>query len=224
MLKRLCCLTLIAAFLILPVNAQDETKIARRGPGSDKIALTFDDGPHPRYTDEILKILEEFDCKATFFVVGENVRANPKLVKAAYEAGHEIGNHTDTHAMLNNLTLAKTCLEVNRCAKAVEEVIGVKPRVFRPPGGAYSDQKIETITEMGYRCVLWSQDSRDWTCPSVETAVNNALKDLSGGAILLFHDFNGAKSPTPEALRRIIPELKNRGYEFVTVSELFGDD
>lgn len=224
MLKRVCALTLVIALLLLPVSAIDGERIARRGPGgTGKLALTFDDGPHPKYTEQILAILKEYDCKATFFVIGENVRAHPELLKAEFEAGHEIGNHTDTHAMLNTVTLAKACLEVNRCANAIEEVIGVRPRVFRPPGGAYSDQKIRAITEMGYRCVLWSQDSRDWTCPSVETTIQNAKKDLSGGAILLFHDFNGACSPTPDALRTLIPELKAQGYEFVTVSELFGD-
>ena len=211
----------LALFLcVTPAFAEDKPVIYRQGTAKNKIALTFDDGPHERYTEEILSVLSEFGVKATFFVIGENAEARPDLLLKVKEGGHEIGNHTYSHVFLRDLSLAATCKEVTRASDAIEKITGTRPRLFRPPGGSYSDAKLGVITEMGYVSVLWSKDTRDWTSPSVESVVAAAVDSPASGDIILFHDFVGKNSPTPAALKKIIPALQNRGFEFVTVSEI----
>lgn len=185
------------------------------------IALTFDDGPHPRYTAEILDILKEYGIKATFFAVGENVVLYEQLVKRAFLEGHEIGNHTYSHATIKNLDREELICELERTDKEIERVIGIRPTVFRPPEGRCDQNVVSCAKQMDYKVVLWTVDPRDWSSPPVEAVVNNILKNVGYGSVLLCHDYNSnKKSPTPEALRRVIPELLDRGYKFVTVSEL----
>ncbi len=213
----------LALFLcVTPAFAEEKPVIYRRGNAENKIALTFDDGPHEKYTEEILNVLSEWGVPATFFVIGENAEARPDLLLKVRDGGHEIGNHTYSHVFLRDLSLAATCKEVTRASDVIEKITGVRPRLFRPPGGSYSDAKLKVITEMGYVSVLWSKDTRDWTSPSVESVVAAAVDSPVSGDIILFHDFVGKHSPTPAALREIIPALQNRGFEFVTVSELLG--
>ena len=221
-MRRLFCVLLLLGLICTPVWAQEEVPIHRNGVGTGKVALSFDDGPHPTYTAEILEILKENGVKSTFFVVGQNAREHPDLVRRIAEEGHEIGNHTDSHAFLRDLSLAAMCKEVTEASDTIEEITGRRPVLFRPPGGSYSDSKIRVLSEMGYVSVLWSKDTRDWTRPSVQSIVDAALTDLKGGDIILFHDFNGPQSPTPDALRRIIGEIKNQGFEIAPVSEVLG--
>lgn len=211
---------LLALLLLSASCFAEDVCVYRKGMARGQVALTFDDGPHSAYTREILQILKDFGVRATFFVIGENARQYPDILREIHAAGHEIGNHTDSHAFLKNLTLASTCKEVSDAAKTIEEIVGVRPHVFRPPGGSYSDAKIAALSDMGYVSVLWSKDTRDWTCPSVQSVVNSATQNLSDGDIILFHDFNGKNSPTPEALRKIIPIIKEQGFSCVTVSEV----
>lgn len=188
-----------------------------------QIALTFDDGPHGTLTDKILDILGKYNAKATFFVIGKNAEENPKQVMRAISEGHEIGNHTYSHLLLKNTSLEQWISDIEKSEKLMIKEFAYKPRLFRPPGGAYTPQAIEKICSLGYKYVLWAwkTDSRDWACPSVNTVAETVLKNVRGGDILLFHDYNSGKSPTPEALEIIIPALYEQGYEFVTVSELF---
>lgn len=221
MRRFLSCLLLLL-MCAAPAFAEEETPIHRHGSCTGKVALSFDDGPHPTYTEQILDILKEYGVKSTFFVVGENAREHPDLVRRIAEEGHEVGNHTDSHAFLRDLSLAAMCKEVTAASDTIEEITGRRPVLFRPPGGSYSDAKIRALSDMGYVSVLWSKDTRDWTRPSVQSIVDAALTDLKGGDIILFHDFNGPQSPTPDALRRIIGEIKNRGFEIVCVGEVLG--
>lgn len=196
---------------------------ANRDAGK-QIALTFDDGPCQRYTEEILTILAENGAKATFFVIGENAKAHPELVKAAYDAGHEIGNHTYTHPDIRKIDAEAFGEEISKTQNVLQEITGTSPVLFRPPGGYLSNAFVEKITENGCKPVLWSwrQDTRDWAKPKVDTIVKNVLSNLCDGDIILFHDFGTKGSPTPQALRRLLPKIKEKGYEFVTVSELAG--
>ncbi len=215
----------IAALFSLAGSAasggSDSIIAANRGAGS-YVALTFDDGPHPEYSGEILEILRENDAKGTFFVIGENAARYPELVKTEYDAGHEIGNHTYTHPNMKKLSVEKAVAEIEKTQQTVEDITGERPRLFRSPGGIYSDELVEAAEKVGCRAVLWSwrQDTKDWKCPPSECIVKTVLDNLQDGDIILFHDYNAKKSPTPAALRVILPELKNRGYSFVTVSEL----
>lgn len=197
--------------------------VVRRGKAEGKIALTFDDGPHPRYTRQVLEVLREYGVKATFFLIGKCAADNPEIVKEIAQDGHELANHTYSHTFLKDLTLAACCKEVNDTARVLQEITGDTPHLFRPPGGSYSDAKLSAISEMGYVSVLWSKDTRDWTCPSVDTVVARATKELVSGDIILFHDGGGNSNPTPQALRQILPIILKEGFTPVTVTELLSE-
>ena len=188
-----------------------------------RIALTFDDGPHSKYTAEILDILKEYHVHATFFVVGSNVRAYPELVVREISEGHEVGNHTDTHpCAVNKLNKSSLLKELTDAENAIYEVSDYRPHLFRPPGGLRSNLITELADEMDYSIVLWSIDTLDW---SKNTDVNYVLKtvrkNIKDGAIILCHDYVVRhKSITVEALKILIPELISQGYEFVLASEL----
>lgn len=185
------------------------------------IALTFDDGPHPKLTKEILEILDENEVKATFFPIGKNVEENPDIVKEIISRGHEVGNHTYSHANVSKLSTNALKEEIEK-TESILRSLGADPTLFRPPGGAYSKSSLDTVNELGYKYILWSWrlDTRDWSSPPVEQVINTVKSNVSDGSIILFHDYVAKNSPTPESLRVLIPHLKELGYRFVTVSEL----
>ena len=185
-----------------------------------KIALTFDDGPHPRYTEEILSILEKYGVKATFFAIGENVTYYPETFEKIRRAGHEIGNHTFSHPHLHQKDHGALAKEI----QAAEDVLGSTPdiKLFRPPEGVCSDTVCGAASEMGYTIILWTVDTRDWSHPNPDTIVEKVQQSVKSGDIILFHDYIADPSPTPEALDKIIPALLGQGYRFVTVSQLIG--
>lgn len=186
------------------------------------IALTFDDGPHKTQTDEILAVLERYQVKATFFPIGQNIASHPEITKRVCQAGHEIGNHTYTHAMVSELTEEQLRKEIEDTAALIKEQCGVTPVLFRPPGGDISDDAVKLVNELGYRYVLWSWrvDTRDWAAVPVDSVVNTVLNNVQNGNIVLFHDYVVGKSPTAAALEILIPALQKQGYQFVTVSQL----
>lgn len=186
------------------------------------VALTFDDGPHPKYTEEILDILKENNAKGTFFVIGMNAESYPELVRREYDEGHEIGNHTYSHPDMNKISVAKALEEINKTQDIISDITGSAPQLFRAPGGIFSDELIGKIEEIDCKPILWSwrQDTRDWSRPTVKYVVSTVIDNLQNGDIILFHDYNQKGSPTPDALRIILPKLKEMGYETVTVSEL----
>lgn len=185
------------------------------------IALTFDDGPHPRYTDKILDILKEYGIKATFFTVGENAALYPDQLKRIAEEGHEIGNHTYTHADLKRIDKETLMRELGETERIIEELTGKRPTVFRPPEGRCNETVVSCANERGYTTVLWTVDPRDWASPPARSVAEVIIKNVKCGSVILCHDYNSNKScPTPEALRVVIPALIDKGYSFVTVSEL----
>ena len=188
--------------------------------GPARIALTFDDGPHPRYTPVILDILNEFDIPATFFVVGVNVETYPDLIKRIEKEGHELGNHTYYHNHVAKMSQESLQKDILLCSDAVERITGKRPRYFRPPEGVCSKsvQNICGTAEM--TIVMWSVDTRDWAHTPINEMYENVRRNTKNGSIILMHDFIGKNSPTPKALRQIIPMLLELGYEFVTVSQL----
>jgi peptidoglycan/xylan/chitin deacetylase (PgdA/CDA1 family) len=186
------------------------------------VALTFDDGPHPKYTPEILDILKKYGAKATFFVVGSNALLYPDIVKSEAEQGHEIGNHTFSHPDLKKISASDFIDEVRKTSDVIYNITGKTPKLFRPPGGYLNNDIVKEIIECDGKPVLWSwrQDTRDWACPSADCIVETVIENLKDGDIILFHDYNAGSSPTPVALERILKELSEDGYRFVTVSEL----
>jgi polysaccharide deacetylase family sporulation protein PdaB len=189
---------------------------------SKVIALTFDDGPDPENTSPILDVLKKYEAKATFFLVGNKVERNPQLVKRELAEGHELANHTYNHAYLGNTSAVKMRQDIQHAEKVIFSVTGQKCHYFRPPGGHINESLVNMVVEDGYTVVLWSwhQDSRDWDRPGVDKIVNSVLNHTQNGDIVLFHEYVDGKTQTIAALEKILPILKERGYRFVTVSEL----
>lgn len=212
-------------FCFLPVNANvyDSQVIHRKNNDTFKIALTFDDGPHPTYTPQILDILAEYGIKATFFVIGDNVLAYPELLEREMDEGHEIGNHTQSHPIhiKNEKTLEE---EVLSCESVIDEVLDSQPCLFRPPGGMINETVMNVARKYCYDVVLWSIDTRDWAHTPSEKIVEVVLENIDGGDIILMHDYINKNSPTPQALKLLIPQLLAQGYQFVTVSELLAGE
>ncbi|MGE7917200.1 polysaccharide deacetylase family protein [Lysinibacillus xylanilyticus] len=184
------------------------------------IAITFDDGPHPKYTPQILDLLAKYNAKATFFIVGQNADKNPEVISRMYNDGHELANHTFTHPLRTNVpNLLK---EIKQTNESIYTITGFTPTLFRPVEGQYSDAMIEAIAKEKYKVVMWSWhlDTLDWKSPGTNRIVDTVLKGVKEGNIVLFHDGGGNRQQTVKAMEKILPELEKQGYRFVTVSEL----
>ena len=214
-------LVLFALRCPLPVSAEAEIVYRRAGKdGSRRIALTFDDGPHPRYTKEILDILAEYGVEATFFVVGVNAETYPELIRRELSEGHEIGNHSYNHYHIAKMSAEAFEKDLAACSAVIEKITGARTHLFRPPEGVCTGVTKSICGQKAYTIVMWSVDTRDWAHTPVEEICRNVQKNAKDGSIILMHDFIGKNSPTPAALRRIIPMLQESGFEFVTISQL----
>lgn len=190
------------------------------------VAITFDDGPHPTFTPQILDILEQYDAKATFFVAGNKVIRFPEVLKRVEQEGHEIANHTYNHIYSGKITSEKLTSELEQTDQIIESITGKKPTLYRPVGGLYNDVIIETALKNGKHIILWSWnlDPKDWRSPPAGQMVNYITKGVQPGNIILFHDWIGSEysqtSQTVMALKGVLGYLHDNGYECVTVSEL----
>lgn len=186
------------------------------------IALTFDDGPNPEFTPQILDILKKHHAKATFFVIGSRIEQYPELAQREVEEGHELANHSYRHPGMTKISPEQLREEIEHAQKVIVDATGQIPRAFRPPGGVYNDKVVNTARQAGYMVVMWTwnQDTRDWSRPGVKKIVDRVLSNAHNGSIVLFHDHGGDRSQTVTALAEILPELEKQGYQFVTVSEL----
>ncbi|WP_082423300.1 polysaccharide deacetylase family protein [Paenibacillus dakarensis] len=186
------------------------------------IALTFDDGPDDTSTANILDLLKQYDAKATFFVVGNRVERYPEIVKRELAEGHEIGNHSFSHPSFERINSQKMMTELAKTQEAILHATGHNTELFRPPGGSYNEAIVQHCRKSGLLMILWSwhQDTLDWRKPGVERIVNKVLKNAHNGDIVLMHDFVADSTQTYDALKIILPELKKRGYSFVTISDL----
>ena len=185
-----------------------------------QIALTFDDGPHPYRTPQILDILDKYNIKATFFLIGKNIEYYPEVVNREISAGHEIGNHTYSHSQLDKLKKDEIKEEISVFENALSKVSDYHTSIIRPPCGCYSEALCAVANETNHKIILWSIDTKDWAHTPVNTIVENILTNAKSGDIILMHDYIAGDSPTPKVLEIIIPKLLSEGYEFVTVSEL----
>ncbi|MDW2981571.1 glycosyltransferase [Rhodanobacter sp. KK11] len=209
--------------------------IRRAGTLPHKIALTFDDGPDPQWTPQILDILKAKHVPATFFIVGENAEMSPKLVQREVAEGHDVGNHTFTHPNLGDSPAGIVSLELNATQRLFEALTGHSMRLFRAP--YFGDAEPTTADElvpigiaqkMGYISVGLHVDAEDWQRPGVDRIVDNVLSQVAAsnsertGQVVLLHDAGGERSQTIAALPRIIDGLRAKGYDFATVSTLAG--
>ena len=222
MLKHLLAVALSVALLgATPLSLLEDDNVYTHGSREERpIALTFDDGPHPVYTDKILDVLEKHGVKATFFAIGINAENYPAPLLRAYEEGHEIGNHTYRHKSLSNMGYEEMLREVTDTAQRIYDMTDYATNLIRPPEGAISAQFLSLAEELGYRIVLWDVDTRDWANEPADQMVKNILSGADNGDIILFHDYHRNAANTVRALDTVIPALKAQGFRFVTVSEL----
>ncbi|MEH1781222.1 MAG: polysaccharide deacetylase family protein [Nostoc sp.] len=183
------------------------------------IALTFDDGPWPETTEQVLDILKSNNIKGTFFVVGQNLKNYPELGKQIVAQGHVIANHT-WHHWYHFLNPQAAAFEIDRTEDLIYQVTGVKTNLFRPPGGFLHNGLVAYAKGQKYAVVMWSADSTDYKQPAVPKLIDNVIRDSKPGGIVLMHDGGGNRSRTVQALPEIISNFRKQGYRFVTIPEL----
>ncbi|WP_079527163.1 polysaccharide deacetylase family protein [Solibacillus isronensis] len=196
-----------------------------QGPTDQKrIALTFDDGPDPRFSNDVLDVLKQYNVPATFFVLGSKAVANPEIVKRMQNEGHVIGNHTYAHPnLVEEADLGTLEREVTRTEDALNEIIGYRTKLFRPPYGFLYNELVEKLGKMNYYVIAWDVDSLDWQEDPPEVIASRVVDNIHPGAIILMHDgaeSTGDRTNTTLSLQQIIPQLQEQGYEFVTVPDL----
>lgn len=183
------------------------------------VALTFDDGPWPNYTSQVLEILKKNNIKATFFWIGRMLKEYPEIGKQVAEAGHVIANHTWSHSYrwMNKAAAAR---EIDETADLIYKTTGVKSLYFRPPGGILTNGVADYAKKKNYAIIMWSNDSIDYRPYPAKRLVNNVMRKIKTTEIVLMHDGGGNRSATVKALPEIISKFKKLGYKFVTVPEL----
>jgi len=199
--------------------------VVERGPASEpRVALTFDDGPDPRFTPEILEILEREGVPATFFVVGEAAAAYPDIVRRAAEGGFAIANHTYTHTPPGSLTPKEIAHEITRTSSLIRQIAGQPPRYVRPPRGELTGHFILEARRQGLRILLWTICAERAGAKTPEELARRVTKETENGYILLLHDGRLDRSLTVRSLPLIISGLKERGFTFVTLDELLNSE
>lgn len=192
---------------------------AKLAPKEKVIALTFDDGPWPNSTVQVLNILKQNNIKATFFVVGQMLKNYPDLAKQVVAEGHVIGNHT-WHHWYHFMNQQAAAYEIDHTSNLIFQTTGVKTNLFRPPGGIMHNGVAAYAKNQKYTIIMWSSDSIDHSRSSASILTNRVLKQARPGGIVLMHDGGGNRSHTVAALPQIISKLRQQGYRFVTIPEL----
>lgn len=184
------------------------------------VALTFDDGPS-KYTSQVLKVLRENNARATFFVVGVQVAGVKKVIKAAQLQGCQIASHTYRHRYFPNKSRALFVKDVRKTRRILRQQTGIDSAYVRLPYGATNKKMNKALKKMNIRKVFWTIDTRDWSRPGVDKIVHLATKNVRNGSIILMHDGGGNREQTLKALPQVIRILKDKGYEFCTVDDLY---
>jgi len=180
------------------------------------VALTFDDGPDPKYTPEIMKELNMYHAKATFFVIGAKAEHYPQLVRRIRDNGDEIANHTYRHRQSRQVEAE----DISKCDEIIQRIAGLSMLYFRPPGGSVTEQIVSASKGTKHTLVMWVDDARDWARPGTSQIVKNVMENLHPGAIILFHDGGGNRQQTVTAVDRVLAELEQQHYQCVTISKL----
>ena len=199
-----------------PQEETEEREDVRKNLNPDKpmVALTFDDGPYDKVTNRIVKTLAKYEARATFFVVGNRVAKYSDTLKNAYNYGNEIGTHTYDHGDLSKMKKAGILWEMKKSGKAIQDVLGVKPDLLRPPYGNVNDKMRRLV---GLPMIYWSIDSEDWKSRNVKKILKRC-KEIQDGDIVLMHDLYPT---TADAIEKLVPKLIKKGFQLVTVEELF---
>jgi peptidoglycan/xylan/chitin deacetylase (PgdA/CDA1 family) len=214
-MKKLLWLGLALAFLCFPVFAESPEE--REEPPVGYVALTFDDGPSGALTEQLLDGLRDRGARATFFLCGYRMDQYPSALDRYIAEGHEVGVHSTVHTDLTQLTAAQVHQDMEETAQKIQDALGVRPTLMRPPGGAYDDGVLKEAASEGLSVVLWSVDPRDWACHDAGTVARTMTRQAGNGDIILMHDMSES---SVRAALRLVDTLQAQGYSFVTVSEL----
>jgi peptidoglycan/xylan/chitin deacetylase (PgdA/CDA1 family) len=223
----------VTSFAAVNASSQLFGETIRTTASPHELAITFDDGPNPAITAKLLNLLEVHNAKATFFVIGRFVRECPELTKEIASRGHRLGNHTEDHANLFWASAGKIREQLQRCSQALENIIGAKTELFRPPWGYRNPWVVSIARELGMRTVLWSLIPGDWKEQPPEWLIERmrpiARRAETAGArntgdVLCLHDgayrgLGGDRSRTLAALAYWLPRWRDQGLKFVTISE-----
>ena len=183
-------------------------------PNKPMIALSFDDGPYPPVTEKILKVLKKYDSRATFFVVGNRIQTYKDVIKKSYDMGNQIGSHTYDHEDLSKMTRKQLLAEMAKTNKELQNVIGCHATLIRPPYGNINNLMRKTIK---IPMMYWSIDTDDWKWRNVSKVLSEC-RNVKDGDIILMHDLY---SSTAQAVKKLVPRLVNKGYQLVTIDEMF---
>ncbi|MBP3950812.1 polysaccharide deacetylase family protein [Bacillus sp. YZJH907-2] len=200
-----------------------ETVVLRGPMTENRVALTFDDGPDPRFTPQLLDVLSKFNVPATFFVMGARAEAYPEITKRMANEGHIIGNHTYWHPNLVQENIASLKREIRQTEDVIADLVGYRTKLFRPPYGFLYNELVEEVAELNYTIIGWSLDTLDWRELGADNIAYNVINNIEPGSIILMHDggeWDADRTGTIESLKQIIPVLQEQGFEFVTVPEL----
>ncbi len=201
-----------------------EQQVWYYGKGDNRqVALTFDDGPDNYFTYQILDILQEYDIKATFFVIGSNVERFPEVIRRIAHDGHVIGNHSWSHKDFTKISPNSMGAEIVKTDEALNSIIGKKhTNIFRPPYGSYNKEVLETVHSLNYNCIYWSVDTKDWANTPITSMIKTVSSQITPGGIILMHcsGSNGAMRNVVKALPEIIETIKDLGYEFGTIPDV----
>ena len=217
-------LSFILNLTTISFSNDNEDNFVKNGSRDKKIiALTFDDGPHPKETLEVLDVLKKYDVKATFFIAGKHANWYSKPLLRAIKENHEIGNHTFNHPDISKLSESQIEDEILKCEEVLIKLTGKKPTLFRPPFGSYNENSLTSIAnKLGYKIILWNTvDAKDWENPSANKIANTIIDNAKNGDIILLHDY-GTEN-TVKALDILIPIMQQKGFKFVTVSQLINN-
>ena len=212
---------LVAGQYVSSASATKKLPIYSVQTDKKEVAITFDAAWTNQDTEQLIKILKKHNAIATFFIVGDWADRFPESVKAFYDAGHTIANHSDTHKAFSKCSREEIRKEIVNCNEKLEKIIGEKITLVRTPSGDYTRESLEVAESLGMQTIQWNCDSLDYTKISVEEIVNRVVNSTQKGSIILFH--NGVENTT-EALDRVLTELEKQGYSFVSVNDLIYKD
>lgn len=189
-----------------------------------QIALTFDDGPHPHYTPQLLDVLDSYGISASFFWLGACVHRAPEVARTVYERGHWIGLHGYDHRSFPSLSSPELKQSLEQTQAAIAHACGINPKLVRdvrPPNGLFTPQTLSLLRDWGYRPIMWSVVPEDWVSPGVSVVVRRVLQQTCNGSIIVLHDGYCGGRDVAEVAAQIIPALLAQGYQFITIDQLW---
>ncbi|MGE5397461.1 MAG: polysaccharide deacetylase family protein [Chitinophagales bacterium] len=229
-LIKICCILLVISIILTLLGIrlkQDSTTLSASGlvvsgvNTEDKVvSITFDDGPDPLYTPQIMELLKRYHARSTFFVIGLHARQYPDLLREIQKNGHEIGNHSYHHRRYIGQSKDYILQDIKMNEDLIEKYCGVKPVFLRPPGGRCTDTLLDIARANHLTIINWGQDPEDWRNKNSLRISRQILANIRPGQIIVLHDGGGDRSQTVKAVEQVLSSLSDQGYHFVPVGEL----